>query len=525
MTISSDFPTLLTICAVLALLPLTSMYLLRRRQSKLPLPPGPPKLPLVGNLFNYPSTFEWETYMEWSRMYDSDILHLGVAGRSIVVLSSKDAAMDLLEKRSAIYSDRSVLMNIGLVLDLTWNRPRLPMSNSIWMAAMQKRAHRRLFHGVFHEQAAKKFLPAQLSATHQLLRRMLHTPEDFVAHLRHMAGRLIMETAYGIDVLPQNDPYVNLAEKALHSLAYALVPGRFIVDSLPVLKYIPMWFPGAGFQRLAKEWKNFANEMIEKPYAEAKLKIASGNAPHSFTASALQSLEDSNDKEYRERVIKGTAGTMYTAASDTTVAALNTFILAMLANPEAQKKAQAEIDSVVKRGHLPDFDDEASLPYVTAVFMEVLRWQPVTPIGMPHCVSVEDEYRGYRIPANSTVIANIWAILHDEIVYPDPYIFNPERFLLDGKLNSSVQWPDAAFGFGRRICPGRHMAKSSIWIGIASILAAFDITKEVGQDGQVVEPSYEYFAAMVLMPLPFQCSIRPRSKEAEALIRATADQE
>ncbi|KAJ7607937.1 cytochrome P450 [Roridomyces roridus] len=519
MAIAADSTNLVTIttCAV-ALLPLVSVYLLRRREFKSPLPPGPPKLPLVGNLFNNPSTFEWKTYMEWSRMYDSDILHLDVAGQSIVILSSKDAAMDLLEKRSAIYSDR----------------PRLPMVNELmgwdFNFTMQKygehwRAHRRLFHSVFHEQAAKKFLPAQLSATHQLLRRMLHTPEDFVAHLRHMAGKLIMETAYGIDVLPQNDPYVNLAEKALHSLVYALVPGRFVVDSLPVLKYVPTWFPGAGFQRLAKEWRALANNMIEKPYAEAKLKIALGNAPHSFTASALQSLEDSDDNEYQEQVIKGTAGTMYTAASDTTVSALNTFILAMLANPEAQKKAQAEIDSVVKRGHLPDFDDEPSLPYVKALFMEVLRWQPVTPIGIPHFVSIEDEYRGYKIPENSIVMANTWAILHDEVVYPDPYAFKPERFLLDGKLNPSVQWPDAAFGFGRRICPGRHMAKSSVWITIASILATFDIDKEVGEDGTVVEPSYEYFAGIVLMPLPFKCSIRPRSKDVEALIRATADQE
>ncbi|KAJ7607915.1 cytochrome P450 [Roridomyces roridus] len=190
-----------------------------------------------------------------------------------------------------------------------------------------------------------------------------------------------MESAYGIDVLPQNDPYVNLAERAIHSIAYALVPGRFLVDSLPMLKYIPGWFPGAGFQRLAKEWKVLARDMMEKPYAEAKLKIASGNAPHSFTAIALKSLDDHDDKEYHESVIKGTAGTMYTAASDTTVSALITFFLAMLANPEAQKKAQAEIDSVIQRGHLPDFDDESSLPYVTALFMEVLRWQPATPIG------------------------------------------------------------------------------------------------------------------------------------------------
>ena len=69
------------------------------------------------------------------------------------------------------------------------------------------------------------------------------------------------------------------------------------------------------------------------------------------------------------------------------------------------------------------------------------------------------------------------AILHDEEVYPDPLSFKPERFLdKNGELDSNVQTPFvAAFGFGRRICPGQHMASDSAFITIASILAAFDI--------------------------------------------------
>ncbi|KAJ7251350.1 cytochrome P450, partial [Mycena rebaudengoi] len=65
-----------------------------------------------------------------------------------------------------------------------------------------------------------------------------------------------------------------------------------------------------------------------------------------------------------------------------TSAALGTFILVMLANPDAQKRAQEEIDAVVHEGHLPSFDDEESLPYVSAPVKEVLRWKPsATPIG------------------------------------------------------------------------------------------------------------------------------------------------
>ncbi|KAJ6533290.1 cytochrome P450 [Mycena vulgaris] len=452
---------------------------LRRNRLKLPLPPGPPKLPLVGNLFHIPSTFEWETYLEWSKAYralhtfllHSDILHLNVAGTSLIVLSSAEAAIDLLERRSSIYSDR--------------------------------RVHRRLFHSVFHNEAAKLFHPKELTATHELLRRLLHNPDEFMDHLKHMAGEIIMSVAYGITVLPKDDPYVTLAEHALHSLVFAIVPGRFLVDSLPILKYVPEWFPGASFRRKAKVWRELSQSMVDKPFAEAKCNIASsttakGNAPHSFTASALRTLDDCENKAYQEKAIKSTAGTMYTAGADTTVSALGTFILAMLCNPEAQRKAQEEIDSVVQAGHLPDFDDEASMPYVSAVVKEVLRWRPVAPIAIPHFLPIDDEYRGFRLPAGSIVIPNTWAIFHDEVMYPDPYAFKPERFLLNGKPNPAVRNPDEAFGYGRRVCPGRHMATSSVWIAVASILATFNITKVVGDDGQVIEPTHEYFPGLVL---------------------------
>ncbi|KAJ7483474.1 cytochrome P450 [Mycena latifolia] len=498
----------------IALGALCSLYLTRHRLKRLPLPPGPRKLPLVGNLFNVPSTFEWETYTEWSKAFHSDILHLNIAGTSVIVLSSSEAAVDLLERRSAIYSDRA---RMPMVIELMgWD-----FDFGLMKYGDHWRAHRRLFHNVFHAEAAQMFCPKELSATHELLRRLLHDPDAFMGHLRHMAGEVIMSVAYGIDVLPKNDPYVTLAQHAVQSEAIALVPGRFLVDSIPILKYVPEWFPGANFKRKAREWKKLSQSMVDKPFAEAKRNIASGNAPYSFTASALRTLEDCENKEYQEQVIKSTAGTMYIAGADSTVSALGTFILAMLCNPEAQLKAQAEIDSVVQKGHLPDFGDEASLPYVSAVVKEVLRWRPVTPIGIPHFLTVEDEYRGYRIPAGSIIIANAWAILHDELMYPDPYTFNPERFLLNGKPNPAVMNPDAAFGYGRRVCPGRHMATSSVWITVASILATFNITKAVGDDGKVIEPSHEYFPALVMMPLPFKCSIKPRSQAAAELIQAT----
>ncbi|KAJ7132495.1 cytochrome P450 [Mycena epipterygia] len=177
------------------------------------------------------------------------------------------------------------------------------------------------------------------------------------------------------------------------------------------------------------------------------------------------------------------------------------------------------------------------MPYVSALVKEVLRWQNVTPLAIPHFLTTEDEYRGYRLPAGSVIIGNTWAILHDEDMYPDPYTFKPERFLLDGKPNPAVKDPTRPSDSGggmviesnrdrhpmiyhrHRICPGRHMARSSIWIAVVSILATFNVDKAVDDEGRVIKPTFKYLSAPVSAPLPFKCSITPRSNAAVALIQ------
>ena len=123
----------------------------------------------------------------------------------------------------------------------------------------------------------------------------------------------------------------------------------------------------------------------------------------------------------------------------------------MALNPQVMKKAQEELDRVVGKGELPDFSHKDNLPYIDALVKEVLRWGPPLPLSVPNRAMQNDVYRGYLIPAGTTVIQNVWAIFRNPEIYPDPETFNPDRFLEDGKTNPLVPNPeDRAFGAGRR---------------------------------------------------------------------------
>ncbi|KAK6974824.1 cytochrome P450 [Favolaschia claudopus] len=116
------------------------------------------------------------------------------------------------------------------------------------------------------------------------------------------------------------------------------------------------------------------------------------------------------------------------------------------------------------------------------------------------------------------------AILLDEKLYgSDTEAFKPERFLLaNGTLNAGIPHPETiVFGFGRRICPGRRIAMSAIWIAVVSMLATFDISRCMDPKDKGEEPDETAFGGgLQFTPLPFKCSIVPRSTEALDLVQA-----
>jgi cytochrome P450 len=77
-------------------------------------------------------------------------------------------------------------------------------------------------------------------------------------------------------------------------------------------------------------------------------------------------------------------------------------------HPDVQAKAHHELDMVLGPENLPNFNDEQSLPYITAIVREIYRYQPVAPLGVPHVVTQDDIYEDYFIPKGSIIMPNIW---------------------------------------------------------------------------------------------------------------------
>lgn len=484
----------------------------------LPLPPGPPQLPILGNLFNYPisSSLPWESCADLAKKY-GDVMYFNVLGQRIVMLSSIEAANEVFEKRSAIYSSRAKSVMLDDLVGMGWMISAMPYGER-W------RKTRRIFHQYFNIGAVHHYQEIQLRDARSFLKHLHENPERFFHHIRHSFASTIMKAVYDIDVKEEDDPYIDMAEKALEAPVQASQPGRFYVEVLPILKYVPAWFPGAEFKRLAARSKFNMDHLRKIPLDFVKENMKAGLARPSVALSMLEKIADSPNKAQDEVIAGDAASIAYVGGADTTVSAVQCFFLAMLLHPEVQKKGQEELAAVVGPDRLPTFSDKPSLPYIESIVKEVLRWHLVTPLALPHLSTADDEIRGFFIPKGTVVIGNAWAILHDPVEYPDPHLFKPERFLTaNDLLDPNVQDPEVAcFGFGRRICPGRFLARNSLFILISSILHTYNIAHMLDERGQPIDVQPAMTSGLISYPLPFPCDIKPRSAHSIALINNEA---
>jgi len=104
-------------------------------------------------------------------------------------------------------------------------------------------------------------------------------------------------------------------------------------------------------------------------------------------------------------------------------------------------------------------------------------------------------------------------------MFHDPSAFKPERFIGCEGREPEPDPDTVVFGFGRRKCPGRVLADTSVYLTIAQSLAVFNMSKVV-ENGKEIEPDVEFSPGVVSHPAPYRTSIKPRSPEHEALIRS-----
>ncbi|KAF8900275.1 cytochrome P450 [Gymnopilus junonius] len=469
-------------------------------------PPGPRPLPIIGNVFDIPRQKEWETFSKWAQEY-GDIVFLSIFGRPLIILNSVEATTELLLDRSAIYSDRPYFPLLDMTGHLATNVGFMPYGKE-WTSL------RKVFASGFSKANLITYYESHRRATMNMLKNFERNPKNYAEHFKLHAVQLVIDVTYGIHVTSFDHHLVHLATRVLGAVSSLINPLTLILNPALLVKVLPGCLGGSGLSHRIERWKRDLREFQVWPFEQTKSDMISGSYRPSFTSCLLQELEGKEADSTEEILIRNSAAAAYGAQ---TTAAAVTFLLAMHLYPEAQKRAQEEIDLVVGTDRLPDFKDRDHLPYVSATLKEVLRWHSPTPQAMPHMLSQDDHYRGFHLPAGSIIIGNAWNILHDPAVFKDPLAFRPERHL--GSLSEEVAermevYNRIPFGFGRRLCPGKAFAEDALWLLFAQFLAVFRVTP----DPNFPPAKAEFTSGPLSHAAPFNCNIKTRSESAKLLL-------
>jgi hypothetical protein len=343
--------------------------------------------------------------------------------------------------------------------------------------------------------------------------------------------------------------------QVMKEFSEATAPGAFIADLIPPLAKIPVFLQT--WRTRALEYHRHQKDIWMRYWNNLQSQIASKRAPECFVKQFVTSDFDKqgisevqgafvagSTPPYPDPFLQNPSHTnsktliflyflaMIEAGSETTSSALNSCIKYLAANPSVQARAAAELSAVIPSSRSPTFTDEPSLPYISAIVKEILRIRPVTNIGTPHYTTAPVTYKDYFIPANTVVSICQYAVHFDPSIYPDPFSFKPERFLpYPLKAGAAANQPDPevrakssgfSFGAGRRICPGLHLAESSLFITVAKLMWAFEILPPLDGEGReeavdVGDEAYE--DGVNTLPKPFRVRFVPRSEERERVVR------
>ncbi|URE47056.1 Cytochrome P450 [Musa troglodytarum] len=400
-------PYLAAAAALCLLLHLLLRGFLRRSTSRLPLPPGPRGFPIIGAL----PLVGAKAHANLARLAKryGPIMFLRLGSHGCVVASNADAARAFLKTHDAQFANRPDPLSAR---DVSYQRQDLVMAdyNPTWK--------------LLRKVCSLHMLGGKAFAGWAAVRR-----DEFGRMIRSMHGLatkgepvvlsdvLVCALANILGMVLESNKFKNIVLDMLTGGA------QFnIGDFFPSIA----WMDLQGIQAKMRSVHVRFDAMLTKLLQEHEAPDFIDKLMENRVTEDGQTITDVNIKALISQ-------DLFTAGTDTSAVTVEWAMAEMLRNPAILKRAQAEADAVVGRDRLLEESDLPKLAYLQAVCKEALRLHPSTPLSLPHFSYEECEVDNYRIPSNSRLLVNIWAIGRDPKVWADPLVFDPDRFVAGGE--------------------------------------------------------------------------------------------
>ncbi|PNS18180.1 3-hydroxyphenylacetate 6-hydroxylase [Sphaceloma murrayae] len=475
------------------------------RARKYRLPPRVPGIPLIGNTLQFPA--DLSDQIVWAKKLADqygEMFTVQLGAADWVFLNSSRVVSDIMEKKAAITS----------------SKPEMPMAQGVMSADRRLlfmpygdrwRELRKIMHGILNSRRMIDFSAYQDTESKQMLFEYLKSPDLWYKANQRYTMAVVVSFVFGRRPM-LNDPNADALFQQAEDVIMAMQPGKNLVDGFPILAKLPSflhWWRRKGEHYLAESIRVYDYEVNH-----IKALMDAGKAPPCFAVDFLQATANSHFDELQKTFVMGT---LLEAGSDTTRVAISQMLAGAVLYPDWVERAREHLDRVcgsLEKGEqlrLPVWEDRNELTYITAAVKEGFRWRPMIPLGVPHVLSADLDYEGYKFPAGTTVTWNNFYIGLNPEEHEQPERYWPERFMNEDVGNVlKGHW---AFGPGRRVCVGYNMAETNAWMALSRLLYCFNF--EANPDKPIDSFRTEW---LEFKKAPFDMKITPRSPAHVKLI-------
>jgi len=456
----------------------------RKREN---LPPGPRPLPIVGNLLALNPQNPIETFFNWHIKY-GDIYKLQFGSHPVIVINSPELWKEAFVSQANVFNGRYSVISmehitfgfkeVGFSSGDYWKNIRKVFISSLQSGSQMARLP------VVVEENMKKYIYSILEPAAE---KNLEV-DNITKLIRHTFMCTISRIGVNIDF---NEKIEILAEEMI-----AFAGSVNIVDYLPWLMYTPL---GPSFVKKLKDFQRRSRELYI-PIIEDHKKNLNPNDPKDVYDFLLVNQKANG---WEEETFLGVAIDLFNAGVDTSADTVGWAIAQILRHQKVQQKIHEEMDKVVGRNRKITVDDIPNLPYFNAFLQENMRVIPVGPLALPHCTLSDTTLGGYRIPKDTMIIPNVYALQNSPKYWDDAKEFKPERFL---EIDSAdVRF--SPFGLGPHQCPGMRLAKLSTAQIVASIVQKYDLLPPHGQTNFEL-PKMKI--GLTIAPMPYKFTVKKR---------------
>ncbi|XP_071793340.1 cytochrome P450 2J4-like [Asterias amurensis] len=461
-----DLKTLLLGIAVL----LGVYWLALRRKSPRNLPPGPTGWPLLGYLPKLlRSECPSETLMYESRKH-GEVLSVNLAGQLTVVLNSAASIREGFN--NPLVTDRP----LTTVYDNLVPNGKGVATSSGKAWSIQRRFCLTALRGFgFGKASFEDTVSTETSRVIEEMRDHKGAPFNPTLLFLNSISNIICSVSFG-KTFEYSDPKFQKLLSTI-SRAFELTSAGGPSLFLPLAQMVSFLPSYRELMRCLGEITDFVREEIEAHRSTLDVDDPRDLIDHYLIAEHRnldeKQIDISTHINADNMVI--TILEIFMAGTETTSSSLRWAVLYLMEYPEVQTKIQQEIDRVVGRNRFPRLADRPNMPFIEATIMELQRISPITPLPLARYTSSDTEIQGYSIPKDTVVLANLMSVCKDESLWEKPDVFDPGRFIKDGKM---VQPDDlVVFGAGRRVCLGEGLARMELFITLSNLLHQFTFKK------------------------------------------------